>query len=98
LRIAAHLGGRSGLAATLLVVFGIVVFVVPIALLMSSLGDSIQTLIGAVQQKLKWNAAAIASQPVRIRFRRSRTNEQVEEKSLPSVARCRHLVHSLISE
>ena len=39
LRIAAYLGGRSGLAATLLVLFGIAVFVVPIALLMSSLGD-----------------------------------------------------------
>jgi predicted PurR-regulated permease PerM len=50
LRIAAHLGGRSGLAATLLVLFGIVVLVLPITILMSSLGDSVRTLIEAVQQ------------------------------------------------
>lgn len=50
LRIAAQLGGRSGLAATLLVLLGIVAFVLPIGLLMSSLGDSIRTLIEAVQQ------------------------------------------------
>jgi predicted PurR-regulated permease PerM len=50
LRIAASLGGRSGLAATLLVLLGIAILVVPIAVLMSSLGDSIQTLIEAVQQ------------------------------------------------
>ena len=40
LRIAAYLGGRRGLAATLLVVLGIAVLVVPIAILMSSLGNS----------------------------------------------------------
>jgi predicted PurR-regulated permease PerM len=50
LRTAALLGGRSGLAATLLVLLGIAVFVVPIAVLMSSLGDSIRTLIEAIQQ------------------------------------------------
>jgi len=50
LRIAAHLGGRSGLAATLLVLLGITVLVAPLAILMSSLGDSIRTLIEAVQQ------------------------------------------------
>src|ERR1700722_20120167 len=50
LRIAAHLGGRSGLAATLLVLFGIVVLVLPITILMSSLGDSVRTLIEAVRQ------------------------------------------------
>ena len=50
LRIASHLGGRSGLAATLLVLLGIAVLVVPIAVLMSSLGNSIRTLIEAVQQ------------------------------------------------
>jgi predicted PurR-regulated permease PerM len=50
LRITAYLGGRRGLAATLLVLVGIAVLVVPIALLMSSLGDSIRTLIEAVQQ------------------------------------------------
>ena len=40
LRVAARLGGRSGLAATLIVLLGIAAFVVPIGLLMSSLGDS----------------------------------------------------------
>jgi predicted PurR-regulated permease PerM len=49
LRIAAHLGGRSGLAATLLVLLGIAMLVVPIAVLMSSFGDSIGILIDAVQ-------------------------------------------------
>jgi predicted PurR-regulated permease PerM len=49
-RITAYLGGRSGLAATLLVLLGIAVLIVPITLLMSSLGDSIRTLIEAVQQ------------------------------------------------
>ncbi len=49
-RITAHLGGRRGLAATLLVLLGIVAFVVPIGVLMSSLGDSVRTLIEAVKQ------------------------------------------------
>jgi predicted PurR-regulated permease PerM len=49
-RITAYLGGRPGLAATLLVLLGIAVLIVPITLLMSSLGDSIRTLIEAVQQ------------------------------------------------
>ncbi len=39
--IAAKLGGKQGRAATLLVLLGIVVIVVPTAVLMSSLGDSI---------------------------------------------------------
>jgi predicted PurR-regulated permease PerM len=50
LRITAYLGGRRGLAATLRALLGIALLVVPIALLMSSLGDSIRTLIEAVQQ------------------------------------------------
>ena len=50
LRVAARLGGRSGLAATLIVLLGIAAFVVPIGLLMSSLGDSLRSLIEAVQQ------------------------------------------------
>src|ERR1700722_714133 len=67
LRIAAHLGGRSGLAATLLVLLGIAVLVVPIAVLMSSLGDSIRTLIEAVQQNTLQIPAppeSVASWPV----------------------------------
>jgi len=59
LRIAARLGGRPGLAATLLALLGIAVFVVPIGILMSSLGDSIRTLIEAVQQ----NTLQIPSPP-----------------------------------
>jgi predicted PurR-regulated permease PerM len=50
LRIAAHLGGRHGLAASLLVLLGIALLVVPITILMSSLGDSVRTLIEALQQ------------------------------------------------
>ena len=47
--VAAKLGGRQGLAATLLVLLGIVVVVVPTAALMSSLGDSVRGLINDVQ-------------------------------------------------
>ena len=47
--VAAKLGGRQGLAATLLVLLGIVVVVVPTAALMSSLGDSVRNLINDVQ-------------------------------------------------
>ena len=39
-----EIGGRQGLAATLLVLLGVVVVVVPTAVLMSSLGDSVQRL------------------------------------------------------
>jgi len=49
LSVAAKLGGRQGLAATLLVLLGIVVVVAPTAALMSSLGDSVRDLIHAVQ-------------------------------------------------
>ena len=67
LRVTAHLGGRSGLAATLLTLLGIAVFIVPIALLMSSLGDSIRTLIEAVQQntlQIPAPPATVAGWPV----------------------------------
>src|SRR5215510_8242358 len=40
--LASKIGGKQGLAATLLVVVGIVLIVVPTALLLSSLGDSVQ--------------------------------------------------------
>src|SRR4029450_12825130 len=49
LSVAAKIGGRQGLAATLLVLLGGVVVVVPTAALMSSLGDSVQRLINDVQ-------------------------------------------------
>ena len=47
--VAAKIGGRQGLAATLLVLLGIVVAVVPTAALMNSLGDSVHRLINDVQ-------------------------------------------------
>ncbi len=47
--LAGKLGGKQGRAATLLVLLGIVVIVVPTAVLMSSLGDSIHELINDVQ-------------------------------------------------
>jgi predicted PurR-regulated permease PerM len=47
--LASKLGGKQGLAATLLVVVGIVLLVVPTAVLMSSLGDSVQQLVHDVQ-------------------------------------------------
>jgi predicted PurR-regulated permease PerM len=47
--LAARIGGRQGLAATLLVIIGIVLIVVPTAMLISSLGDSVQQLVNDVQ-------------------------------------------------
>jgi predicted PurR-regulated permease PerM len=47
--VAAKIGGRQGLAATLLVLLGIVVVIVPTAALMNSLGDSVHRLINNVQ-------------------------------------------------
>jgi predicted PurR-regulated permease PerM len=47
--LASTIGGKQGLAATLLVVVGIVLIVVPTAMLMSSLGDSVRQLIHDVQ-------------------------------------------------
>jgi predicted PurR-regulated permease PerM len=47
--LASKIGGKQGLAATLLVVVGIALIVVPTAMLMSSLGDSVQQLVHDVQ-------------------------------------------------
>jgi predicted PurR-regulated permease PerM len=47
--LAARVGGRQGLAATLLVIFAIVLIVGPTAVLMNSMGDSVQDLIKDVQ-------------------------------------------------
>ena len=44
-----RMGGRQGLAATLIVVIGLVVIVAPTAVLMGSLGDSIKDLVHGVQ-------------------------------------------------
>jgi predicted PurR-regulated permease PerM len=47
--LASKIGGKQGLAATLLVVVGIMLIVVPTAMLLSSLGDSVQQLVHDVQ-------------------------------------------------
>jgi len=47
--LASKIGGKQGLAATLLVVVGIVLIVAPTAMLLSALGDSVQQLIHDVQ-------------------------------------------------
>ena len=47
--LANKIGGRQGLAATLLVVVGLVLIVAPTATLMSSLGDSVHQLVNDVQ-------------------------------------------------
>ena len=47
--LANRIGGRQGLAATLLVVVGLVLIVAPTALLVSSLGDSVHQLVNDVQ-------------------------------------------------
>lgn len=44
-----RLGGRQGLAATLIVIVGLVVIVAPTAVLMGSLGDSIKDVVHGVQ-------------------------------------------------
>jgi predicted PurR-regulated permease PerM len=48
-RLRRRVGGRAGLAATLLVVAGALVLVVPTALLMNSFGSTVHDLIDAVQ-------------------------------------------------
>ena len=47
--LASRIGGKQGLAATLLVVVGLVLIVAPTALLVSSLGDSVHQLINDMQ-------------------------------------------------
>src|SRR5215471_12890030 len=47
--LARKVGGKQGLAATLLVVVGLVLIVTPTAMLLSSLGDSVRHLIHGVQ-------------------------------------------------
>lgn len=49
-QIARRLGGRQGLAATLLILIGIVLIVAPTSVLLSSLGDSTFALINNVKQ------------------------------------------------
>lgn len=48
-KLARRMGGKQGLAATLLVLAGAVLIVLPTAVLMSSLGDSLHTFVASVQ-------------------------------------------------
>src|SRR5258705_2099438 len=50
-KLARRVGGRQWLAATLLVLGGIVLIVVPTTVLMISLGDSVQQFIGKVRDQ-----------------------------------------------
>lgn len=61
--MAARMGGREGLAATLLVVLGLVLIVGPTAVLVMSLGDSVHGLITGLQH----NTIAIPTPPESIR-------------------------------
>ena len=47
--LAAKIGGKQGLSATLIVILGIVLIIAPTAILMSSLGDSVHQLVNDVQ-------------------------------------------------
>jgi predicted PurR-regulated permease PerM len=49
-RLARHMGGRQGWAATLIALLGILVIVAPTAVLVNSMGDSVQRIVHAVQQ------------------------------------------------
>jgi predicted PurR-regulated permease PerM len=48
--VARWMGGRQGLASTLLVIVGVVLIIVPTALLMDSFGSSVHDVVDAVQQ------------------------------------------------
>ena len=48
--LAAKIGGKQGLAATIVVLLGVTLIIVPTAVLMSSLGDSVHQLIIDVQE------------------------------------------------
>ena len=48
--LAARIGGKQGLAATIVVLLGVTLIIVPTAVLMNSLGDSVHHLINDVQE------------------------------------------------
>jgi predicted PurR-regulated permease PerM len=65
--LASTIGGKQGLAATLVVGVGIVLIVAPTAMLLSSLGDSVQHLVHAVQHntlKIPAPRPGVAAWPV----------------------------------
>jgi len=47
--LAAKMGGKQGFAASLIVILGVVLIIGPTAILMSSLGDSVQQLVNDIQ-------------------------------------------------
>src|SRR4051812_3051035 len=47
--LAGRMGGRQGLAATLIALSGIILIVVPAAVLVNSMGDSVNRLVDGVQ-------------------------------------------------
>src|SRR5262245_16472890 len=47
--LARRIGGRQGLAATLIAIVGTILIVVPCALLLGSLGDSVESLVRGIQ-------------------------------------------------
>jgi len=66
-KLARRMGGRQGLAATLLTLVGIVVIVLPTAVLMGALGDSIHDLVDRVHENtlvIPAPAASVAEWPV----------------------------------
>jgi predicted PurR-regulated permease PerM len=65
--VARRIGGRQGLAATLITVLAVAVIVVPSAVLLSSLGDSVRQLVVDVQHdslKIPAPPAAVAKIPL----------------------------------
>lgn len=66
-KLARNMGGKQGLAATLLVVVGLVVIGVPAAILMGSLGDSLQNFVAGLRGgalKVPAPAAGVADLPL----------------------------------
>jgi predicted PurR-regulated permease PerM len=66
-KLAHRLGRKQGLASTLLVLAGIVLVVVPTALLMASLGDSVHDFVGSVREntlKIPAPSPRVAEWPV----------------------------------
>jgi len=66
-KLARKMGGRQGLAATLLTLAGIVVIVLPTAVLMGALGDSLHDLVDSVRDNtlvIPAPAAGVAEWPI----------------------------------
>ena len=67
LALAARLGGRQGWAATLIALIGITLIVAPAAVLVNSMGDSVQRLVTGVQEntlQLPPPKASVAEWPI----------------------------------